>query len=278
MGRPLAIRTALGSALLLILCAAGYLFFVATVWGQEFDNAAFFGREAAVQAAQALDTAVLGRVTNGFVAAGAALLFLVAVVRRRWLTGFAAVAGVALAVGGAEVLKDRLPREELVVPQGLEPGYFRTDTYPSGHTSVGTSLALAAILVAGARWRLGMCVAAALMATVYATGVFFMGWHRPSDAVGGIFWSGFCLGLMASLLALVKGNPRAFVFRGPSAPLLVGICAVLVTVVVWVAGGFLDDSQPDLDFPYFVMTTLIVGAAFAVAGWFGFVLDGVEEI
>jgi hypothetical protein len=278
MGRPLAIRTALGSAVLLALCAAGYLFFVCTGAGQGFDNDAFFGRDAEAQAAQALDTAVLGRVTNGFVAAGAGVLFVVAALRRRWLTGIAAVAGVALAVGGAEVLKDRLPREELVVPQGLEPGYFKTDTYPSGHTSVGASLALAAVLVSGSRWRVGMSVAAALVATVYATGVFFMGWHRPSDAVGGILWSGFCLGLAASLLALVKRVERPFVFRGAAAPLLVGLCGLLAALVVWVAGGFLGDARPDLDFPYLAMTALIVASAFAVAGWFGFTLDGAGEI
>lgn len=123
-----------------------------------------------------------------------------------------------------------------------------------------------------------MSVAAALVATVYATGVFFMGWHRPSDAVGGILWSGFCLGLAASLLALVKRVERPFVFRGAAAPLLVGLCGLLAALVVWVAGGFLGDARPDLDFPYLAMTALIVASAFAVPGWFGFTLDGAGEI
>jgi hypothetical protein len=278
MQRPLAIRTAIGSAVMLILCAAGYWAFVTTVWGQEFDNAAFFGRDVQSRAVQAMDTAVLGRVTNGFVAAGAAVLLVVALVRRRWLSGFAAVAGVALAVGGAEVLKETLPRGELVVPEGIEPGYFKADTYPSGHTSVGTSLALAAVLVAGARWRIGVAVGAAVVSVVYGTGVFFMGWHRPSDAVGGILWSGFCLGLVVCVVAALKGNPRAFVFRGAAAPVLVVLCAGMVAAMVWVAAGFLDESGPDFDFPYFAMTTLIVAAAFGVAGWLGFALDGIEEI
>ena len=275
MGRSITFRAWSGVSVLLVLCAAGYLFFVLTAIGQRIDNAAYFGRGSAGAEVLQLDRRLLGSVTKGFLAGVLVLLAAIALVRRRWMSGIAAVVAVGLSVGGAEVLKANLPHPELAIPQGAEPGYFREDTYPSGHTASGCSLALGLILVGAARWRAAISGLGGLVCAAYATGVVFLGWHRPSDAVGGILWTGACFALATGLLTLSKGGPRAFVFRGPAARVMLVFTGILATVCAWVAAGFAGGSG---GFAFHFMLALVVAAAFATAGWFGFLLDGLEEV
>jgi len=275
MGRSITFRVWLGFCVLLGFCAAGYLFFVLTQVGQRFDNAAYFGRGAVGAEMLGFDQQLLGSVTKGFLAGVLILIAAIALVRRRWMSGIAAVGAVLLSVGGAEVLKSNLPHPLLAVPQGAEPDYFREDTYPSGHTASGCSLALGLIMVCRARWRAAVSGVGGLVCAAYATGVVFLGWHRPSDAVGGILWTGACFAFATGVLLLLRGSPRAFVFRGPAAVVLLGFTAVLALVCAWVAAGFAQGGGGIL---FHLMLTLIVAAAFATAGWFGFLLDGLEEV
>ncbi len=87
-------------------------------------------------------------------------------------------AGVALAL--AESGKALLPTASH--PQG--GGLGLAGTFPSGHLAVTSALVLAALAVA--RPRLLAWVAGPLVVVVAAVAVVVVGWHRPSDAVGGV--------------------------------------------------------------------------------------------
>jgi membrane-associated phospholipid phosphatase len=90
------------------------------------------------------------------------------------------VAGAGLT---AQVLKPLLadPR----VCHCLADGRVADASFPSGHATAVMALALSGVLVAPARWRpLAAAVGAALtVATSYA--LMTMGWHYPSDVLGG---------------------------------------------------------------------------------------------
>lgn len=66
--------------------------------------------------------------------------------------------------------------------QGVAPS---TGSWPSGHATAAMALALCLVLAAAPRWR----IRAAVVGAVFALGVTYsfltLGWHYPSDAIGG---------------------------------------------------------------------------------------------
>lgn len=262
-----------GVAFFMVLLVAGYFFFVQTKVGQAFDNVAYFGHSGVDRVALHYDSDLLGEVNVRMLLLVAGVLFLIALFRKRWLVGLAVIGGLACAVVGAELLKRNLPRTELAAPSGSVPTYFHQDTYPSGHMTVGTSVVLAFLLLAPARSRRWLGGVAGFVSASYATAVLFEGWHRPSDALGGILWSGFCLGLVALVLLVIRKNaaPPAPVSRGALAfSIALGGVALLLALF---NGGALSPEQGLLNVPFLVMTASIVILAFVVMGWFGWVLS-----
>ena len=155
-------------------------------------------------------------------------------------------------------------------PIGPVPGYFSSDTYPSGHTTVGTSFALAIVLISSPRLRSWSAVAAGIMGTSYATAVLFMGWHRPSDALGGIAWSGFCFAVAAALLVLITGHHSltAYVSKATWLSGLLGLLLISVLLVFPYSPAGYAGSR----IPFFSMTACIIAAGFAVPAWLAFAL------
>ena len=153
-------RLLLAALVCALLLVAGYFVFVSNSWGHQMDDDAYFGREALSRRVIGLDAALLDRVSRaGLLLAGIALLA-VAAVRRCTIVGVIAVIGLGCAVAGAEVLKHSLPWRALVSEDRLLESRFRMDTYPSGHATIGTSLALSFLLVSSSRWRPWLAVAA----------------------------------------------------------------------------------------------------------------------
>lgn len=267
-----------GVTVFMVLLVAGYFFFVQTKVGQTFDNVAYFGHSGVDRAALHYDSDLLGEVSVRVLLLVAGVLFLITLLRRRWLVGPAVIGGLACAVVGAELLKRNLPRAELSAPIGSVPAYFHHDTYPSGHTTVGTSVVLAFLLLAPARWRRWLGGGAGFISASYATAVLFEGWHRPSDALGGILWSGICLGTVALVLMVIRRNasPPAPVSRGALAfSIALGGVALLLALF---NGGALNPAQGLLNVPFLVMTVSIVILAFTVTGWFGWVLSADDAL
>jgi hypothetical protein len=153
---------------------------------------------------------------------------------------------------------------------------FQRDTYPSGHATIGTSLVIALLLVSPARWRPWLAVLAGFMSASFATGVLFAGWHRPSDALGGIAWSGFCMSMAAVAAVILRGReiPRSELARG--ALLSSAAVAVLVFAIAWLSAANASDEYPNADAPFLILTLLIVAGSFSVCAWLGWQLQTLD--
>ena len=66
----------------------------------------------------------------------------------------------------------------------LVPSYIFDNSYPSGHSTIGMAVAVAAMLVVPRRLLLPTAVGAGLFGSAFGVAVVAAGWHRPSDAVG----------------------------------------------------------------------------------------------
>ena len=134
------------------------------------------------------------------------LCIAVALARRR---GWRAVAvACLLAVTGVttQVLKHALaqPRLEHWLPEQVA-----TNSWPSGHSTAAMTLALCAVLVAPPALR----AAAAMLGGAFAVGVGYavlvLGWHYPSDVLGGFLVAGLWTSLAVAVLHRVEAPEPA---------------------------------------------------------------------
>jgi membrane-associated phospholipid phosphatase len=120
-------------------------------------------------------------------------LVLFAFARSRPRTALAVVGVLALAPASAELLKRALAHPHVTI--GLT--HIGPASWPSGHATAATALALSAVLVTPPRFRRGALLGA--LAFVLAVGVALLirEWHLPSDILGG-----YLLGSLWALLAV----------------------------------------------------------------------------
>ena len=264
---------ALFCALLLVL---GYFVLVSTPWGHQLDDDAFLGRAAMSRKVVKFDSRILELVSKAALLLAAVMVLVIALARRCPFVGVIAVVGFGCAVLGAEVLKEKLPWRALVADDRLLSVGFQKGTYPSGHATVGTSLALCLVLVSSARWRPWLAVAAGCMSSTFATGVLFAGWHRPSDALGALAWSGLCMTMAAAWAVRFRGRPRrATTNATPAVFGSVGL-GVLVALATWTTAAAEAPEYPNGNLPFFVFTTLIIAGAFSLIAWYGWQLRAVD--
>jgi membrane-associated phospholipid phosphatase len=166
-----------------------------------------------------------------FVAVGAALVAL-AVLRRRWLMAAVVPAILLSANATTQLLKPALADLRVVDLHGTQAVY--PGSWPSGHSTASMSLALCLVLVVGPRLR----PLAALLGAGYAIAVGYalvvMGYHLPSDVLGGYLVAAtFALLGTAALAALEAPRPaRAPRATRPSAPLSAPALAAFAAVLV----------------------------------------------
>lgn len=172
----------------LLAFVAVYLLAVWTPFGQRAENALFggegarpawiYGWSGSAYGSSAMPP--LEHTALPTLAVGTALVAAVALVRRRWWLGGAALGVIAATVGGKEIARAVLPRPDLV---GARESLLET-SFPSGHVAVPAALALAAVLVASPRVRPYVTAAGMLWLTVTAAAVLATYHHRPSDVLG----------------------------------------------------------------------------------------------
>lgn len=203
---------------------------------------------------------LLGLVTDVSVAVCLAACVVVAVLQRRWAV--AVSAGVLIA--GANITTQVLKYQVL---QSVSP----PNTLPSGHTTVGLSLSLAAVIVASHRWRPLVTAGAAALATFVGAGTVAAHWHRPGDVLAAGM---VCLGWSAVALAIAGGLQRR-TRRGrhpgllTTASLLGVLLAGTVVVVIGVRPRFGIH-----DLPLAFGTLGLLGAMFViVVGWVSIAVD-----
>lgn len=194
----------------------------------------------------------------GFALAGCALL------RRRPRVAGAIVLLLVLTGWTSQTLKPLLasPRYDA----WLGDGQISDASWPSGHATAAMTLALSAVLAAPARAR----PAAAALGAAFAIGVSYsilaLGWHFPSDVLGGFLvamtWT---LLAVAGLNALEQRHPTGGAREVALRPADVVVPAVLALGATGAAGA-LWLARPD-DVVQFAAdySTFVVGAT-AIAG------------
>jgi membrane-associated phospholipid phosphatase len=131
-------------------------------------------------------------------------LVLIALARGRARLALGIVVLMSLAPLSAELLKPELAHPHLSVGGS----YIGSASWPSGHATAATALALSVVLVTPKRFR--ALVAASALVFVLAVGfaLLVLAWHMPSDVLGG-----YLLGLLWA--ALVVACLRASEARWP---------------------------------------------------------------
>ncbi len=157
-----------------------YLLAVHTALGQRLDASAVGGRKILsphrVRVAARLHTWVD---VASLTLLGGAIMF-TALVRDRLRLALGAGVIIGASVVTAETLKHTLGRPYF----GVNDALHRVPTFPSGHTAVAMSLAVAAVLVAPKRWRSIAGVLGATFATAVGGSMVATASHRPSDVIG----------------------------------------------------------------------------------------------
>jgi len=266
-----------GIGVLAVVLVVVYVTWVSTAWGHTLDNDAYFGAGESARGVVVADRDFLNDVTRLSLGVGLIVLLVVSLVRRILSVGLIAVAGVIVAVAGAEVLKRTLSWSELVPSDASLGAGLRAETYPSGHATIGTSVALAVVMLVPVGWRVWAGLGAGLLSATFATAVVIAGWHRPSDALGGVCWAGLVMAI-AALIAVrfrqeqestsIPANRRTSLLRSNA------IAAVIFYGALLMLASGSSFEYPDADPAFLVTMAPIVIAAFSVTAWFADSLRG----
>ena len=256
---------------LLIVC---YIALVGTTWGHKLDADAFLGRGALSRKVMIWNVLLLMRVTSVTVISLAGVLLLIGILRRSMQVGVMAAVGFGAAVAGAEILKQVFPWRALVPDDARLGASFQFGTYPSGHATIGTAFVLGLLLVSPARWRSWLAVVAGAGSSAFTAGVLFDGWHRGSDALGALAWSGLCMNLAASLAvrfggrpAISKNNQAALYSVGVGVSMIAGMFLISLTAA---------HQYPYGDLPFFLLAGLIIAGSFSLTAWYAWQLRDIE--
>ncbi len=213
-----------------------YLLAVQTSWGQTWDDAAVIERVKAGKKQIGRAKEALEAIRLPLLIVALALVVIIGVWRKRPRAGIAAVMVFSGTIVLAELLKALLPRPVLT---GLESQveFDGLNTFPSGTTTVATSLVLALMLVCSVRVRPWIAIVGVVWAATVAWGVLAAGWHRPSDAVGAVAVATACFaGAMTWLLPRYWQSASPSTLSKsllPSGFLMLGLIAVAARAITW---------------------------------------------
>lgn len=219
---------------------------------------------AGVAQAELATARLLDTISVASLVLAAAGLVAVALVRRRYRQAIAAAAVVAGANLTTQVLKPLLGGLD---PLGGDAERFSQEIFPSGHATVAMSLALALVIVVPAPARPVAAVVGAIYTGAIGVGLLLLGWHFPSDVVGGFLVAAVWAALAVAWLRAER-QPDA-VTLGPVRRLRAGVIVALaiagfVAIAVTVAIGVRVSDLSDLAEYGRLRTAFIGGAALIV--------------
>ncbi|MBM7489075.1 membrane-associated phospholipid phosphatase [Micromonospora luteifusca] len=232
---PLGLRLFAASLCCLLALTLTAAVFVRTYSGQWLDGALLPRAERGGGYEQ--QTVLVGPAKTVLAAFGSPMLLaallgavlVVGVLRRRLVAGVVGVGMVLCAVVVAGAVKSVLPRPDLQIESSTTHNSF-----PSGHVAVATALLLAFMLVLPGWARRWLAVPGAAGVTVIASATMIAGWHRFSDALGGVLLGVALFCLAAAALAGRRGDQIAV--GGPDGGSLwrgLAEAAVGLVVLVW---------------------------------------------
>ena len=181
----------------------------------------------------------------------------VALVRRRpWL---AAMAGVVLIGANVTTQALKLLTAEPRLASAMIDGHVDAASWPSGHATAAMTMALCAAVVVPSRWRALVLAFGGTFTIAVAYSVLVLGWHLPSDVLGG-----FCVASVWTLLGITAATTlerRRGPERSPPRSAALGAAvAAAVVVAAGPAGAAL--ARPDGALTYAAAnTSFVVGAA-----------------
>jgi membrane-associated phospholipid phosphatase len=190
----------------------------------------------------------------------AAVPVVVALVRRRPRVAIALVAMLVGANATTQLLKPLLAttRAHDLLPIASTP--VSPASWPSGHATAAMSLALACVLAAPARWRGAVAALGAAFAVAVSYSFLTLGWHYPSDVLGGFLIAGiWALGAVGVLFVL-DARPA----RRPAAPARVSAAQVLRPVAATLIAALLLAAVMALSRPHAVASYVRGHQAFTV--------------
>jgi membrane-associated phospholipid phosphatase len=189
------------------------------------------------------------------IAAASFVLMGVAVVAMRRRDARRLAAAALLVVGAAataQLLKPGLAGLE-IVDAGTTHGLDRS--FPSGHAATALALGLALVDAAPAGWRWAAAAFAVTCSTALGVGLLTLGWHYPSDVVGGFLIAG-------AWAAATSARPRARERPGAVVLSALAFAAAGCVAVPVVALAHLVDGRAAP--PAFVAGVIIVAACATV--------------
>ena len=186
-------------------------------------------------------------------------LMAIALVRRRPRSAVAVGAILAGANVTTQMLKPALAH---VRPVGDAGAHIAAASWPSGHATASLSLALCAVLVAPARLRPAVATAGAAFSVAVTFSLLALGWHFPSDVIGGYLvvatWTALAV---AGVWASEARWPRS---AAPAAPVAVRdavLPAVITAGAALAVAALIAIARPGAVADYAQQhTTFVVGA------------------
>jgi membrane-associated phospholipid phosphatase len=136
------------------------------------------------------------------------------------------------------------------------------EAFPSGHATTAMSIALAAVLVAPPRARVGVAFGAAAYVIAVATSLLVLSWHFPSDVLGGLLLSsGF---FFLALAAVREGAGRRAGVVAQRARLALSPGLGGIGVALMAAAGLLALSRADELMAFARLHTVAAATALAL--------------
>lgn len=232
-----------------------YLVFVRTAEGQRVDQSALNHLGWSTAARDSVST-ILDVITIGGMALVLASCVTIALARRRWTLAVGAVVLVGVSNIATQVLKHQI----LTRP---DFGYADLNSFPSGHTTVAASMAMAALLVVPRTFRWLVAVVGSVSVGVTGVGTVVAGWHRPSDVLAALCVTLAVGSVVVAVLTIGRGtDPGA----PPPARTLAVVAALPVAAAVFMALGVRPDgTTKDLVLHVLVMGVLATITAMVLA-------------
>jgi membrane-associated phospholipid phosphatase len=190
-----------------------------------------------------------------------------ALLRRRRLVAVGILGILAGANLTTELLKPLLAAPR---PTGLPAWEITGGTWPSGHATASMTLALCCVLAAPRRWRPYVAAAGAAFAVAVSYSFLTLGWHYPSDALGGFLVAS--LWTLVGIAAIAAIGARRQAHRPARAPESAAVhepaaARALAPAAVALGGALLVAALAFLAKPHAVVgyvaahTSFVVGAA-----------------
>jgi membrane-associated phospholipid phosphatase len=136
-------------------------------------------------------------------------LILMALARRRGRVALAIAIVLVCSEVTTQALKPLLahPRPQ----EWLGKGQISAAAWPSGHATAAMALALCGVLAVPARWRRAAATVGGLFSLAVAYAILTLGWHFPSDVIGGFLIAALWTALMVAAVWRLdeQSPPRA---------------------------------------------------------------------